>query len=117
AKNKDRVCIYAFAADQTPSNPRTSYWGRFLHQDTPFYTGMEKLARTLDLAVIYLDLYREKRGHYVGEFSMITNEPKSTKENEITDAYILRLEEAIRKRPDNWLWSHRRWKHKREEIK
>ncbi len=116
AKNKDKVCIYAFAADQTPSNPKTSYWATFMNQDTAFYNGMEKLARTLDLAVIFLDLYREKRGHYVGELSLMTVAGKETDEHEITDDYIQRLEASIRKRPDNWLWSHRRWKHKREET-
>jgi len=115
-RRKDIVSIYAFAADQTPSNPKAAYWGEFLHQDTPFYSGIEKIARTLDLGVIFIDLYREKRGHYVGELSLITNSAKETKENEITEAYISKLEEAIRKRPYNWLWSHRRWKHKREQI-
>lgn len=115
-RRKDTVSLYAFAADQTPSNPKASYWGKFLNQDTPFYPGVEKMARTLDLGVIFIDLYREKRGYYVGEMSLITNAAKSTKENEITDAYINKLEEAIRKRPDNWLWSHRRWKHSRGKI-
>lgn len=112
-KHKDQVCMYAFAADQTPSNPKTAYWGNFLNQDTPFYTGIEKIARSLDIGVIFIDLYREKRGHYAGELSLITDEAKSTAEHEITEAYIKKLEEAIRKRPDNWLWSHRRWKHSR----
>ena len=114
-KRKNTVSIYAFAADQTPSNPKAAYWDEFLNQDTPFYTGIEKIARTLDLGVIFIDLYREKRGYYVGEISLITNSAKITKENEITEAYISKLEESIRKRPYNWLWSHRRWKHKREQ--
>jgi len=115
-RRKGIVSIYAFAADQTPSEPKTAYWSDFLHQDTPFYTGVEKIARTLDLGVIFIDLYREKRGYYVGEVSLITNSAKETKENEITEAYISKLEEAISKRPHNWLWSHKRWKHKREQI-
>lgn len=115
-KRKNDVSIYVFAADQTPSNPQTAYWSEFMNQDTPFYTGIEKIARTLDLSVIFIDLYREKRGYYAGELSLITDSAKSTKENEITEAYIQKLEEAIRKRPHNWLWSHRRWKHKRTET-
>lgn len=113
-KRKNQASLYVFAADQTPSNPKTAYWEMFMNQDTPFYTGIEKIARTLDLAVIFIDLYREKRGYYVGEISLITDSARTTKENEITTSYIRVLEEAIRKRPDNWLWSHRRWKHKRE---
>jgi KDO2-lipid IV(A) lauroyltransferase len=113
-KRKEMVSLYVFAADQTPSNPKAAYWAEFMNQDTPFYTGIEKIARTLDMGVVYLDLYREKRGYYIGEASLITDSAKDTAENEITDAYIRKLEEAIRKRPHNWLWSHRRWKHKRD---
>lgn len=116
-KHRDELSLYAFAADQTPSSPQTAYWGEFLNQDTPFYAGMEKIARTFDLGVIFIDLYREKRGYYVGEISLITDSAKNTKENEITKAYIQKLEKAICKRPDNWLWSHRRWKHSRKEVK
>ncbi len=112
-KRKDQISIYAFAADQTPSNPKAAYWGKFMNQDTPFYLGVEKIARTLDMPVIYIDLYREKRGHYIGELSLITDTSKSTKEGEITEAYIQKLEAAIRRHPSIWLWSHRRWKHKR----
>ncbi len=114
-KRKNELSIYAFAADQTPSQPQTAYWGNFLNQDTPFYIGVEKIARTLDLGVIFIDLYREKRGYYVGEISLITKSAKSTKEGEITEAYMQKLDEAIRRHPSNWLWSHRRWKHKREQ--
>ncbi len=115
-KRKDKVTLYAFAADQTPSNPQAAYWGKFMNQDTPFYLGVEKIARTLDIPVIFIDLYREKRGYYVGELSLITDSSKSTKEGEITEAYMQMLEEAIRRHPGNWLWSHRRWKHKRKQI-
>jgi len=115
-KRKNDISIYAFAADQTPSNPQAAYWGKFMNQDTPFYLGIEKIARTLDLPVIYIDLYREKRGYYVGELSLITDTSKATKEGEITEAYIQKLEEAIRRNPGIWLWSHKRWKHKRVET-
>ncbi|RLD31380.1 MAG: acetyltransferase, partial [Bacteroidetes bacterium] len=54
-------------------------------------------------------------GYYVGELSLITDEAKATKEGEITEAYIQKLEEAIRRNPGIWLWSHKRWKHKREQ--
>lgn len=110
---KNTTSMYVFAADQTPNPVENSYWTNFFNQDTPFYTGIEKLARSLDLGVIFIDLYREKRGYYAGEISLITESAKNTKEHEITNAYIQKLEEAIRKRPHNWLWSHRRWKHKR----
>jgi KDO2-lipid IV(A) lauroyltransferase len=114
-KRRDITSLYVFAADQTPSDPGKAYWTEFFHQDTPFFTGIEKIARSLDLGVIFIDLYREKRGHYVGEVSLITDSAAKTQEGEITEEYVKRLEAAIRKRPHNWLWSHRRWKHKRKQ--
>ncbi len=110
-KRKDIPTFYVFAADQTPTMSEAGFWGEFFHQETPFFTGIEKIARSLDFGVIFMDIYREKRGHYVGEISIITESAKETEENKITKDYIVKLENAIRKRPDNWLWSHRRWKH------
>jgi Kdo2-lipid IVA lauroyltransferase/acyltransferase len=46
---------------------------------------------------------------------MITEFPKETDEYEITESHVRMLEKAIREHPDNWLWSHRRWKHKKDE--
>jgi KDO2-lipid IV(A) lauroyltransferase len=116
AKNKkEKQAFYVFAADQTPTRDEINYWSRFLNQDTGFFLGIEKIARALDFAVIFVDIVRESRGHYKGVMKLITAEPKSTEEFEITEAYIRELEHAIQENPDNWLWSHRRWKHKRSE--
>ena len=40
---------------------------------------------------------------------------KPSKEGVITKRYFQRLEEQIKTEPSNYLWSHRRWKHKREK--
>lgn len=112
-KRKNIPSFYVFASDQTPTKSEIGYWGEFLNQDTPFFTGMEKIARSLDLGVIFIDLYREKRGHYIGDIKLISEGAKSTGENKITIEYVSLLEDAIRERPHNWLWSHRRWKHTR----
>jgi KDO2-lipid IV(A) lauroyltransferase len=111
---KDRVTVNAIAADQTPTRSEINYWTRFLNQDTPFYIGAEKLARSLDFSVVFIDIHRTGRGKYMGDIQLITHDPKGTAELEITETYIRMLETAIRKRPDNWLWSHRRWKFERD---
>jgi KDO2-lipid IV(A) lauroyltransferase len=110
---KEMITINAFAADQTPTRAEINYWRRFLNQDTPFYMGVEKLARSLDFSVVFIDIRRTGRGMYTGEIKLITNEPKNTADTEITEKYIRLLEESIISRPDNWLWSHKRWKFKR----
>jgi len=102
-----------FAADQTPTRDEINYWTEFLNQDTGFFLGIEKIARSLDFAVIFVDMVREKRGHYKGIMSLISDRPSQTEEFEITEKYVRSLEKAIQDNPSNWLWSHRRWKHKR----
>lgn len=107
------VTFNVFAADQTPTRSDVNYWSMFLGQDTPFYNGIEKIARSLDFTVVFMDIYRVGRGRYNGDIHLVTDHPKSTAEFEITETYIRHLESAIIQRPDNWLWSHRRWKFER----
>lgn len=83
----------------------------FLNQDTGFFLGIEKIAKALDMNVIFIDIRREARGRYKGHLTMITDHPSEEPEFMITKKYIRSLEQAINQSPDNWLWSHRRWKH------
>lgn len=112
--NKNNLAAYAFIADQTPP-PNIAYWTKFLHQDTAMYTGAEKLAKKLNFPVVFINIVRVKRGYYEIYAEMLCEDPKTSKENEITDKYIEKLEVEIKKMPETWLWSHRRWKHKRPE--
>ncbi len=112
---KQMVSLTVIAADQTPTRAEINYWSRFLNQDTPFYMGVEKLARSLDFSVVYMDIKRQARGRYSCEIQLITHEPNQTADFEITDKYIRLLEESINRQPDNWLWSHKRWKFHRSE--
>jgi KDO2-lipid IV(A) lauroyltransferase len=102
-------------ADQSPALHETDYFVTFLGRKTAFYNGMEKVARALDYAVIYLDIIRRKRGFYQVEVKVITDSAANTKTDEITLNYVSLLEESIIKQPDNWLWSHKRWKKNTEE--
>lgn len=110
-KNKDQLTLTIFAADQTPHRSRINFTTPFLNRETPFFTGFEKIAKILDQVVVFSDVYRIKRGHYEVEFHLLTDQPKATADGEITLEYVRLLEQAIRKRPYNWLWSHRRWKY------
>lgn len=111
--NKNNPSAYAFIADQTPF-PQHAYWTNFLNQDTPLFTGAEKIAKKLNFPVVFVNIVREKRGYYTIYEELLFENPKETKDNEITEAYIRRLEQEIIKMPETWLWSHRRWKHKRQ---
>ncbi len=102
-------------ADQTPSNPRRCVWTKFLNQDTACFRGAEYYARKYNQPVIYAHTTRLKRGYYEVTFQWIEKNPQATLEGEITKKYMEILEKHIRKHPQNWLWTHRRWKLKRPE--
>lgn len=103
----------AFIADQTPSN-ENAYCTTFFNQPTYFFTGAEKLARKLNLPVLYASTRKLKRGYYLYRFEIISEEPKSTPANFIMQTFAEKLERDIKNQPSNWLWSHRRWKKKLE---
>jgi Kdo2-lipid IVA lauroyltransferase/acyltransferase len=110
--NRKEVNITAFIADQTPS-PEGAYWTTFLNQDTPVFWGTEKIAQKLNYPVIYVTVNRVKRGYYEVNTEYLVMDPKSTKEGEISELHTRKLEKDIITQPEIWLWSHRRWKYKR----
>jgi KDO2-lipid IV(A) lauroyltransferase len=112
-RRKDMLTATAFLADQTPSNKDACHWMTFLNQDTPVFLGTEKIAKKLNRPVVFVHINRVKRGYYETSFTVITDTPKDTPDNWITERHTQLLEEDIIKRPELWLWSHRRWKHKR----
>lgn len=111
--DRKKVTATAFIADQTP-NPKTAYWMEFLNQDTPVFPGTEKIAKKLKYPVIYITVRRPKRGYYSIHPELLFDKPETASENEISEAHTRRLEKDIREQPEIWLWSHRRWKHRRE---
>lgn len=111
-KNRHEINATAFIADQTPP-PEGAYWTTFMHQDTPVFVGTEKIAQKLNFPVVYVTVSRIKRGYYEVNSEILVSEPKNTKEGEISEMHTKKLESDINKQPEIWLWSHRRWKHKR----
>lgn len=111
-RNRSELNVTAFIADQTPP-PESAYWTKFLNQDTPVFWGTEKIAQKLNFPVVYITVNRLKRGYYEADAKLIFNEPKKTKEGEISETHTQLLEKDIINCPEIWLWSHRRWKHKK----
>lgn len=97
-------------ADQVPGSAKNAYWLNFFGRPTPFIKGPERGARIGNISVVFVRLYKTKRGHYVVEFSLASENPAELPEGELTRRYAIFLEEVLRKDPDMWLWSHRRWK-------
>ncbi len=102
-----------FISDQSPSNPTNGYWTKFLNQDTNFFTGGERYARLHDCAVVYVAIKQTQRGYYNIEVINICEDIKSVPENTVTQKFIEMLEKTLYENPSDWLWSHKRWKHKK----
>lgn len=116
-KRKNEFTITAFIGDQTPNRKNLHYWTNFLNQDTSILQGTERIAKKLDQAIVYVYMRKIKRGYYEVEFIPLFDNPKETEENEITEKHTRVLEEIIQKDPAYWLWSHKRWKHKKNSNK
>ena len=113
-RNEDVRTLSAFIADQIPAKGDINYWTSFLNQETAVYLGAEKIAVKYKMAVIFFNLQKVKRGYYRLKVELLTDDPGSLREHEITEMHVKRLEELIKEKPECWIWSHRRWKHKRE---
>lgn len=108
--------LVIFLADQTPSPSNLHYWTTWLNQDTPMLTGPERIARKLNIPVIYLDVRQLRRGYYDATLHIISENPKDTPEFWITEQYARMMERSILRDPAYYLWTHKRWKHKKRHI-
>jgi len=106
---RDRYAL-GLAADQNPPSDLKAHWVPFFNRLTPFIPGPEKGAKMNDTHVVFCHFYKVKRGHYQIHFELITEEPRSFKNGELTRLFAQKVEAAIRLKPANYLWSHRRWK-------
>lgn len=97
--------------DQNPGNPAKAYWTNFFSKPAPFVPGPEKGAKMNDTAVIYADFYKIKRGFYECKLELLTTSPSEYEDGKLTRLFVDKVENSIRCRPANYLWSHRRWKH------
>ena len=107
-------CVYMLLSDQSPNDKNKCFWTRFLNQDTAVIYGAEHLAKKYNFPVFYYSVKKEKRGYYSFEIFPITDKPQETEYGFITQSHVSHLEKAIKQEPQYWLWSHKRWKLKRE---
>ncbi|MEG2061592.1 MAG: lysophospholipid acyltransferase family protein [Alistipes sp.] len=108
--------VMGLVADQNPPKRPNSHWFHFLNQDTLFFDGAEKLAVRCKLPVYFVGMKRLRPGCYQMAFDQIFDGVEQLPEYEITERYVRRLEKMIEEHPELWMWSHRRWKHKRTDA-
>ncbi|HPM29273.1 MAG TPA: lysophospholipid acyltransferase family protein [Chryseolinea sp.] len=112
--NRNEVTATAFIADQT-ATAKNAYWTTFLNQDTAVFTGPEKLAKRFNYPVVFMNVKCKRRGFYEITPELLFEHPNTTAEDEISERFTNRLEKEIILNPTYWLWSHKRWKHKRKK--
>lgn len=110
--NSSRPGILWLAADQTPDK-NVKFWTTFLNQETPFFSGPEKIAIKTNSPIVFLHTRKLSRGNYESNVSLMFENPAKETPEDILLAYVDRLEKIISEEPQYWLWSHRRWKHSR----
>ena len=112
-EDADNPTLSVFLADQNPSSLKRAQWELFMGREAPFHRGLEILARRKGHAVVFDEMVKVKRGHYRSISHLAFEDGSKTSEGEITCAYVRFLEQSIRRQPENWLWTHNRWKHQR----
>ena len=116
-KHQGILSLSGYIADQAPKWKNIHLWIPFLnHPHSPVFTGAERIARKMNNAIYYAKMSRPRRGYYEMEYMLITADPDSMAEGDITRHFFSMLEESIRLHPEFYLWTHNRWKRTKEEF-
>jgi len=110
ASRRHKASMIIAIADQSPHKDQIQYRTSFLNQDTGVFLGPERIARTLNYAIVFCHVKQTGRGFYKATFELITETPQDAPQHSITETHVKMLENDILKDPNAWLWSHRRWK-------
>ena len=113
AKKNGVLSMSGFASDQSPKIDKARYWADFMGINVPVHTGAEALAKKLDMPVVFFSVKRIKRGYYEATFQTLAEKPKSFNDYEITDRFLKLVEAQINEAPEYYLWTHKRWKHRK----
>jgi len=113
-KNKvnKQLSMYGIISDQSPMLSKTHHWVSFMGVMVPAHTGAELLCKRLDLPAVFLKVKKLKRGYYQGTFEVLTENPKSMEDYQLTDKFMEMVEDQIREAPEYYLWTHKRYKHR-----
>lgn len=116
-KKNGKKYVLVLVGDQTPSGDEINYFTTFLNQPTYVFLGIEKIAKLNNNPIVYFTISPYKRGYYECNIKALIDDPAATSEYEITEAHTRELERVIREKPEYWLWSHKRWKFKPEDVR
>ncbi|MCK9423786.1 MAG: lysophospholipid acyltransferase family protein [Bacteroidales bacterium] len=109
------LTLAIMVGDQSPVPEGSKRWMTFLNQETAFVKGADRIAKKSGQTVIFPSVWKVKRGYYEVELMVLYDGSDNQSPDDIIESYAKHLELAIIGSPDQWLWSHRRWKLKKEE--
>lgn len=109
-----KLSLYGLASDQSPKLDRIFHSNDFMGIEVPVHTGAEMLAKKYDLSVIMVKVKKVKRGYYEATFLSLADNPKDYEDFKITEMYIKEVEKQIYEAPEYYLWTHKRWKHRKK---
>ena len=109
----NKLGLYGLVSDQSPKLGSFFHWNTFMGIEVPIHTGGEMLAKKYDMNVIFLRTKKVKRGYYEATFEVLSENAKEVPNYEITDKFLKLVEQQIYEQPEFYLWSHKRWKHRR----
>ena len=104
---------YYMIADQSPKKGNQKHYINFMGKEVPAFVGSEAMAKRLGFAVLYLHVEKVKRGYYKASLLPLAEDAKNYEDFEITDKFFTQLEQQINKKPEYYLWTHKRFKHAR----
>lgn len=113
-KREGRMSLFGYISDQGPKWENIHLWVDFLNHETGVFTGAERIMRKMNNAVFFVQMTRPRRGYYTCSYQLITRNPASLPEHELTRRFFQLLEAEIRREPAYYLWTHNRWKRTRE---
>lgn len=118
-KNEDDgvKSITAFLSDQSPRLSKDVYWGEFMGHKVPCFTGAERISKKLNLTIAYLKINKVKRGYYEGEIMTLSEKPNAYKDYDLTDMFLREVEKQIYDAPEYYFWTHKRWKHRKNNTR
>lgn len=107
--------FYGFISDQSPKLGSTIHWGDFFGMEVPIHVGGEMLAKKIGMNMIFAKVDKTSRGHYKCTFVPVEENLKEIPNYEISDRFMKMLEQQIIAAPEYYLWTHKRFKHRRND--
>ncbi len=112
-ESKGNHAIYGFASDQSPQVKPQTYWSKFMGIEVPVYVGAEVLSKKYNMNVVFLKVKKVKRGFYEADIELISDDVNAVPDYQITETFLRKVEKQIHEAPEFYLWTHKRWKHRR----